>query len=175
MTEDAHKIPVSGAEDDTEGTSRRGFLTQSLTISLIGLTAAAGVCLCGVSGCQHRKANTPVIALEHIHVMRGRLSLDIGKIGPLTKVGGSAKVVLPHMNDQILIARYASDGYAALSNRCTHRGAEVEYVPKDQVLRCVNYGHSVYRLNGSVFRGPAPRPLRVYRTLLFGGNLEVFL
>jgi len=175
MTEDEYKTPVGGAEDDQEGTSRRGFLTKSLTISLVGLTAAAGICLCGVSGCQHRKANTPVIALEYIHVTRGRISVDIAKIEPLTKIGGSAKIVLPHMNDQILIARYSPDGYAALSNRCTHRGAEVEYVPKDKVLRCVNYGHSVYRLNGEVIRGPAPRPLRAYRTLLFRGQLEVFL
>ena len=154
--------------------TRRRFLRDGVAFGLFGLTAVAGICLCQ-GGCRQRKAHTPVIPAQLVTVTRGKLTIQVSKVEPLRKVGGSAKVVHPDLPHEILIARPSQDRYVAVSDRCTHRGAEVEYDPTHRCFVCVNYGHSVFSLTGTVLRGPAPRPLPTYRTLLAGDNLEVFL
>ena len=65
--------------------------------------------------------------------------------------------------------------YLALAGLCTHRGKPLVYHHASHELRCVNFGHSRFGLDGMPIQGPAKRPLKVYRTLYLGGTLEVFL
>lgn len=102
--------------------------------------------------------------------------MDVQKVPALEKVGGSAKVVNEDLKNQILVVHMDVNRYVAMSNRCTHRGGEVEYRSKDKTLICANNcGRSVFRINGEVIRGPAPKPLETYKVLFFEGKLEVFL
>lgn len=143
-------------------------------MSVVSLTAAAGVCLCCLGGCKKNKADTPVISEKYMELIDGRISLEVQRIEPLQEVGGAAKVVHPKLDGEILVIRAAKHRYVALSNRCTHRGGEVSYDGKKKRLVCGNYGHSVFRLNGQVVNGPANRALKSYRTLVFQGKLEIF-
>ncbi len=161
-------------KENAKEPSRRQFLREGVAVGFLGLTAVAGICLCQ-GGCKQRRAHTPVIPAALVQVSRGKISIQVAKVEPLQKVGGSAKVVHPALPQEILIARPTELRYVAVSDRCTHRGAEVEYDPGHRHFVCVNYGHSVYSLTGTVLRGPAPRPLPTYKTLLAGEVLEVFL
>lgn len=156
---------------ETAQPTRRCFLAGALALSAV----TAGLCLCSLSGCRQRKAKTPVIPSEFVHIKGTRVAVDVSKVEALKPVGGSAKVVDSKLKRQVLVIHVAENRYAALSNRCTHRGAEVEYEAKSKLLVCVNYGHSAFRLSGQVVRGPASKSLKTYNVLLFEGKLEVFL
>ncbi len=160
--------------EKTRKSSRRQFLREGMAMGFLGLTAVAGICICQ-EGCKQRRAHTPVIPAALVQVARGKVTIQVAKVEPLQKVGGSAKVIHPGLPQDILIARPTETRYVAVSDRCTHRGAEIEYDPGHRLFVCVNYGHSVFSLTGTVLRGPAPRSLPTYKTLLAGEVLEVFL
>lgn len=153
--------------------SRRGFLDSVLSVSVIGLTAA-GLCLCTLTGCV-KKDRTPEISAKWLQIKRDRVVVSVSKVSALRNVGGSAKFRHPNKGIRVIIVHPEPERYAALSDRCTHRGKPLEYDHKARRLRCINRGHSEFALNGAVLKGPAPRPLRVFRTLLLAQTLEVFL
>lgn len=159
-------------ETTDKNPTRRGFLTGALALTAM---TAAGLCLCSLVGCKKRKASTPVIPKEFVQIKSKSITVDVANVDALKPVGGSAKIVDSNLRRQVIVIHAARNRYVALSNRCTHRGAEVEYSPKDRALKCVNYGHSTFRLSGQVVRGPASKPLKTYNVLFFEGKLEVFL
>ena len=166
---------LQSRDNEAKEPSRRSFLRGGVALGLLGLTAVAGVCLCSMGGCKRNQVKIPVVAVEAVTVVRGKVSIDLNRVEPLQKVGGSARLVHPRIPDELLIARYQDNAFAAVSDRCTHRGGQIVYRPRDHLFVCSNYGHSVFRLSGQVVRGPAPRPLPAYRTLLVGNILEVFI
>lgn len=153
--------------------SRRGFLDTALSVSVIGLTAA-GLCLCTLTGCV-KKDRTPEIPAKWLQVKKDRVVILVGKVSALRNVGGSAKFTHPKNRTRVIVVHPEPGRYAALSDRCTHRGRPLEYNGKTRRLRCINRGHSEFGLDGAVLKGPAPKPLRVFRTLLLAQTLEVFL
>ncbi len=172
---DREETNLHPGEDAAEETSRRGFLRGGVALGLLGLTAVAGVCLCSMGGCKRNQVKIPVVAAEAITLGHGKVSIDLNRVEPLQKVGGAARLRHPRISDELLIARYEANAFAAVSDHCTHRGGQIVYRPRDHLFVCSNYGHSVFRLSGQVIRGPAPRPLPAYRTLLVGNTLEVFI
>jgi Rieske Fe-S protein len=144
-----------------------------LSVGVIGLTAA-GLCLCTLTGCV-KKDRTPEIPAEWIQVKGDRVIVQLSKVAVLRKIGGSAKFKNPKQDDRVIVVHPGAGRYAALSGLCTHRRRPLEYEHRGRRLRCINRGHSEFGLDGKVLKGPAPRPLRVYKTLLLGQTLEVFL
>ena len=90
-------------------------------------------------------------------------------LGP---VGGAGTVNAGR--DEIIIVHTDTSTYKALSAICTHAGCPVSYQRTQNDLYCACHG-SAFGLDGHVIRGPAYRPLRVYRTQLDGNTLTVFL
>lgn len=161
--------------DDSKNkdSSRRGFLSSGLLLGFMGFAAVAGLCLCSLGACRKEDAKTPVISRQYIEVASGRVSVDVQKVESLNHVGGSAKVIHPDIEDQILLIRVDRHGFVAVSNRCTHRGGEIIYIRKEKRLVCTNYGRSVFMLSGRVVKGPASRALKTYRLLTIDGRLEI--
>ncbi len=161
--------------DDSKNmdSSRRGFLSSGLLLGFVGIAAVAGVCLCGLGACRRSDAKTPVISRQYIEIASGRVSVDVEKVESLSRVGGSAKVVHPDLDDQILLIRVDKHGFVAVSNRCTHRGGEIIYIRKENRLVCTSYGRSVFLLSGSVVKGPASNALKTYRLVIIEGKLEI--
>lgn len=153
--------------------SRRGFCTNMLSVGVIGLTVA-GLCLCTLSGCV-RKDRTPEIPAESLQIKGDRVIVQLSKVAVLRKIGGSAKFKNPKQNHPVIVVHPKAEQYAALSGLCTHRGRPLEYLHRTRRLRCINRGHSEFGLDGRVLKGPASRALQVYRTLLLGQTLEVYL
>jgi cytochrome b6-f complex iron-sulfur subunit len=65
--------------------------------------------------------------------------------------------VTPDIEHALYVVR-ASEGFYALSAVCTHLGCLTVFKPESGNIACPCHG-SVFRRDGSVMAGPAPRPL----------------
>jgi nitrite reductase/ring-hydroxylating ferredoxin subunit len=153
--------------------TRRSFLERSLSVGAIGITAA-GICVCALSGCV-KPDRTPVISSEWLEIRDSEIVVKVRQVEPLKRIGGSAKIVHSRLSEPIIVLRPTEGQYLAFSDKCTHRGRPLEYVHSVKELRCINFGHSVFNLDGSPVKGPAKRPLRLYKTLLLQDSLEIFI
>jgi len=89
----------------------------------------------------------------------------------LAEVGSQVKIKLPP-GDTIVLVWKTKGGYNGVSIRCTHRGSEVSYNPKEDRLECPSHG-SKYKTDGSVLEGPALKGLRPYVVDLQGDRLRI--
>jgi Rieske Fe-S protein len=153
--------------------SRRAFLDRTMSLGVVGL-AAAGLCVCMLTGCLKKDTTTDIPA-KALVIKPDRVVVDVRQVKVLQKVGGSAKIVHPKLKERIIIVHPSDVHYLALSGLCTHRGKPVVYHHQARELRCINFGHSRFGMDGAPIKGPAKRSLKVYRTLYLGGKLEVFL
>jgi Rieske Fe-S protein len=153
--------------------TRRGFLNRAMTLGVVGITAA-GLCVCALTACL-KKDKTAVVPAKALEIKPDRVVVNMKHVAALQQVGGSAKLVHPRLKEQIIIVHPSDARYLALSGLCTHRGKPVVFHHDSLELRCINFGHSRFGMDGTPIKGPAKRPLKVYRTLYLGGKLEVFL
>jgi Rieske Fe-S protein len=151
---------------------RRTFLERTVALGSISITAA-GLCVCALAGCV-KKDRTPSIPLKWIEISDSELRVNIDRV-PSLKRGGAAKIVHDRLSEPIIIVRPAETRFLALSGNCTHRGRPLEFESEANELRCINFGHSTFALDGSPKKGPAKRALKVYKTLYLNGYLEIFL
>jgi cytochrome b6-f complex iron-sulfur subunit len=76
-------------------------------------------------------------------------------------------------DEKIFVFRDREKGFAVASAVCTHLGCTVGYFQNDVSFHCPCHG-SVFRADGSVQHGPAPRPLEWFEvTLARDGQLKV--
>jgi nitrite reductase/ring-hydroxylating ferredoxin subunit len=74
-------------------------------------------------------------------------------------VGGSAIFQYPTSSDPCVLIRTGAEAYVAYSRICTHAGCPVFYQAGTGVLACPCHGGVFSIADGSVLRGPPPRPL----------------
>lgn len=153
--------------------TRRGFLDKTVSAGAVGMTAA-GLCVCMLSGCVE-KDRTPTIPDNCIEIKGDRIVVHLEKAKLLSGVGAAAKLKHPKSKTPIMVVHTAEANFVALSALCTHRGRALEYHSGTRQLRCINFGHSRFGLDGIVLAGPARASLQVYRTLLIAGRLEIFV
>jgi cytochrome b6-f complex iron-sulfur subunit len=85
--------------------------------------------------------------------------VDIKTTPSLQAVDGTFVVVVP--NDKIIVVRTSDTTFATLSDICTHARCAVGFSTSLDHFKCPCHG-SEFGLDGSVLRGPALRPLKVY-------------
>ena len=74
-------------------------------------------------------------------------------------VGGVKVFAYPGPEDRCLLVRYAEDGWAAYSQKCTHLSCAVYYAHASRRLVCPCH-HGFFAVeDGRVLQGPPPRPL----------------
>jgi cytochrome b6-f complex iron-sulfur subunit len=88
----------------------------------------------------------------------------------LTEVGGT--MAFDAANDTILVARISDTEVIALSAVCTHAGCIVDYNASAQRIDCGCHG-SEFATDGSVLRGPASSPLKMYAATLSGTTITI--
>jgi len=138
------------------GIERRSFLNWGLA-GLVSMCAAIGVSIGAVL-----RFLKPTVYYEPPQ------SFKIGK--PADFAFGAPAFLA---EEKIFVFRDKDKGFAVASAVCTHLGCTVAYFPSDRQFHCPCHG-SVYRPDGTVGHGPAPRPLEWFEvTMARDGQLQV--
>lgn len=144
-----------------------------------GVLLAGGVCGCRVaenSGAPRATCcDTPELEPASVTFGPGGLTIDLLKAPSLRAVGGAAYFVHPDKSPQLIVVHAGKHRYCVLSRLCTHGGQVVAYNHRRGVLQCCNYNHSIFDLDGRVWKGPAERPLTSYPVVLVEDALVVYL
>lgn len=141
--------------------SRRDML-QGLGAAAVGaMVLAAG---CGQPGSSLSTASSASCA--------GGECIDLANATnqPLTAAGGA--MLIDVANDTVVVVRISDTQVVALSAICTHASCVVDYNATQQLLDCACHG-SQFATDGRVVRGPATRPVRVYRASLANNLITV--
>ena len=117
--------------------------------------------------------HTPNIEPESVTYGPGGLTIDLLKAPSLREVGSAAYVVNEAKSLQLIVVHVGKRTYCVLSRLCTHGGQVVSYNPARGVLQCNNFNHSIFTLDGRVWKGPAPKPLVSYPVVFVEDALVV--
>ncbi len=110
--------------------------------------------------------STPDIEPESVTYGPGGLTIDLLKAPSLREVGNAAYVVNEAKSLQFIVVHAEQHVYCVLSRLCTHGGQVVSYNRQRRMLQCNNFNHSLFDLDGRVWKGPADKPLRSYSVVL---------
>jgi Rieske Fe-S protein len=137
------KLPICPGE-----CSRRALLQG------VGVAAAAAMLpACGQSGSDLPPATTTMCGSNIC------IDLTDPRNQALATPGGA--LLVDTSGDTIMVIRMSVTDVIALSAICTHSGCSMNFLPSQQLLDCPCHG-SQFAEDGSVVRGPARRPLKVY-------------
>lgn len=98
------------------------------------------------------------------------LCISIGENVELADVGGGLLFLTP--GHKVYVVRTTS-GFSSVSAICTHTGCVIEWNGTTK-FECPCHG-SQFGSDGTVMRGPAGRPLRIYTNTLVGDTLTIKL
>jgi len=136
------------------------------------------ICLCGSIGADDPPESTccitPEIEQECLTFNQNSIIIDLGKTVTLQKSGQAVYVDYPGKDLKMIVVREKKNRYFALSRLCTHGGQAISYVPERKKLQCNSYNHSVFNLDGSVWKGPAPNAIRSFDIISGDQRLEIF-
>lgn len=155
-------------ENFMEKVSRRKFL------KIAGLLA--GGSMLGTaplfSGCGFPVA--PALQENSYLVEKGKVTIMLDKATELNAIGGAASIINSIENLCLIIARKDEQEYIVAANECTHREKPIGYDHDAGLFICAS-GKSKFKMDGSVVKGPADKPLRIYETQLKEDNLIINL
>lgn len=115
---------------------------------------------------------TPPIEPESISVRKNSIIIDLNKAGTIKDPGFAAYLDNEELNVHLIILQSKDRKYHALSKYCTHGGQVVSFIRERGLVQCNNFNHSIFRVTGEVYKGPAPVPLTAY-TIFRSGNFLV--
>jgi Rieske Fe-S protein len=101
--------------------------------------------------------------------------VDLRRALDLNGNGGAVRLLDPEAKVNLIVARLGKNRFLAWSGVCTHGGAPLAYNHRHGTALCSSVGHSEFDADGQVVRGPAPRPIPVYRTHRAGDELFIHL
>ena len=140
---------------------------------------AGSVCLCRSAVADDPVESTccitPEIEQKCLTFKENSLVIDLKQTSTLQKNGQAAYVDYPEKEARMIVVREGKNRYYALSRLCTHGGQALSYVPKRKLLQCNSYNHSLFNLDGSVWKGPAPVAIRSYDLVREHNSLEIFI
>jgi len=73
----------------------------------------------------------------------------------------------------VLVMRADDGKYSAIDLKCSHAGCTVHWIPDQHIFRCPCHGGE-YDTNGSVIKGPPPRPLS-HLQVTIGNNGDIIV
>ncbi len=143
----------------------------------------AGVLLVGgVCGCRTADdpvaprctcCSTPDVEPESVTFGPGGLTIDLLKAPSLREVGNAAYVVNKDKALELIVVHAQVNRYCVLSRLCTHGGQVISFNRERGMLQCNNFNHSLFELNGNVWKGPAEKPLKSYAVVLIQEALVI--
>lgn len=118
--------------------------------------------------------NTPDLELESYVIKDDRILIDLTKTKVLQS-GHAAFISNPEKNIEMIIIRPDLEKFVALSRLCTHGRQILSYNQHRRLLQCNSYNHSLFELDGQVYKGPAPKALDVYKVVKAQETITVYL
>jgi Rieske Fe-S protein len=143
-----------------------GGCTRRLVLQ--GFAIGAGTTLLGCTS-SDTTPDAPDVTDGAVSMCGSNLCIDVSNPGAsgLTSVDGTLNYHIP--GDNLVTIRTSQNAFVTVSSVCTHAGCTVHLA--NTILQCPCHG-SQFRLDGTVMRGPAVRPLKSYPTT-FDGNKTV--
>jgi len=139
---------------------------------------AGGICMCHKSfGLDHPKSSccfTPDIEPESVTQKGKSILIDLSRAPSLSNKGHAAYVDSHDGQIKIIVVWVKRNTFYALSRFCTHGRQAISYVAERKLLQCNSYNHSLFDLDGSVWKGPAGKPIQAYPVKFKDGQLEIF-
>ncbi len=156
-------------------TNRRDFVKKALITSAYTCIGVATLNSCsmvkGISETQELpneayqlKNKQLLVSLKQEHV------LPIGEAAKLKISTKDSKKDL-----KLIIVHIDKSKYKVFKDSCTHGGKELNYNHTERNLQCSSFGHSVFKLDGAVIKGPAKKALKQFNTKIEQDSLIVFL
>lgn len=140
---------------------------------------AGSICLCKAAVSNDLVESTccitPEIEPDCLTFKTSSVVIDLGKTETLGKNGQAVYVDYPEKEAKMIVVRVKKNRYYALSRLCTHGGQALSYIQERGVLQCNSYNHSIFSLDGSVWKGPAPAAIRTYDILKGKNSLEIYV
>ncbi|MBN1999050.1 Rieske 2Fe-2S domain-containing protein [candidate division KSB1 bacterium] len=140
--------------------------------------AAGGLCTCRVFGAAVKLSdccNTPDLEKESYIIQENRIIIDLTKAPSLAESGHAAVISKPDRKIELIIVRSEENKFFALSRLCAHGRQILSYNRHRKLLQCNSYNHSLFHLDGQVYKGPAPTPLDSYKLETHQEKITVFL
>ena len=138
---------------------------------------AGSICLCrSISADDPPESTcciTPEIEQECLTFKENSLIINLEKTATLQKNGQAVYVDYPQKDLKMIVVRENKNRYYALSRLCTHGGQALSYVPERKILQCNSFNHSIFNLDGTVWKGPAPTAIRSFYIISGNKRLEI--
>ena len=124
---------------------------------------ASAACACAVAtGCVSNPAPVFDAGVDHCIPLPEALS----------QPGSQVKVRLPGVDEPVLVVR-TQIGFNGTTGICSQSArTELQYQPDENFIKCLGCG-SKFKLDGSVMKGPASKPLKAYVVDLQGDKLKI--
>lgn len=151
--------------------SRRQMLRQSTLV-------AGSLCTCQVLHAFTGKSdccNTPDLEPESCRIDDDRITIDLTKSLSISEPGHAAIVSCPDKKIELIIVHSEVNRFVALSRFCTHGRQVLSYNHQRRLLQCNSYNHSLFDLDGEVWKGPAPKALDSYSVETIQKQVIVYL
>lgn len=140
---------------------------------------AGSICLCKTVAADDPPESTccitPEIEKESLTFNENSVTIDLDKTSTLRKIGQAVYVDYPEKDANMIVFREKKNKYHALSRHCTHGNQALSYIPERNLLQCNSYNHSIFSLDGTVWKGPAPTDIRVFEIISGNNKLEIFV
>ena len=91
---------------------------------------------------------------------------------PYTSLNTAGGFYVERTNN-IIIARTLTNDFVAVSSLCTHQQVTIDFQANNNRFFCSGH-NSAFSTTGVVLGGPAPAPLKAYKTALTGSSLRIF-
>ena len=124
---------------------------------------ASAACACAIAtGCVGNPAPVFDAGVDHTIPLPEALS----------QPGTQVKVRLPGQDEPVLVVR-TQIGFNGTASICSQSArTELQYQPEEGFIKCLGCG-SKFKLDGSVLKGPAQKPLKAYVVDLQGDKLKI--
>ncbi len=152
--------PASSPSPARDGSPARPWTRRE------ALGAGLGVVSLSVLGCA---AKLPPV--RDVPSRSGEVALALADYPELQAAHGVLPVRPDGGGKPIMIVRGEGEQFTALSLRCTHLGCTVGWNEEARRFDCPCHG-SHFRVDGSVIKGPAKRPLTGYPVAFDGATLR---
>ena len=118
---------------------------------------------------------TPHIETECLTFKEHSIIIDLRKTQTLQENGQAAYVDYSEKELKMIVIREKRNRFHALSRLCTHGGQALSYVPERKKIQCNSFNHSLFNLDGTVWKGPAPAAIRSFAITQGRNKLEIMI